>query len=75
MKKTPTTLAMKKILSKLDSLSSNDEEKIEIIETSIMNGWSGVFPLKEKSNVIPITKNTTPSIDANRFDLSKLGGI
>ncbi|WP_394870531.1 helix-turn-helix domain-containing protein [Clostridium butyricum] len=75
MKKTPTTLAMKKILSKLDSLSSNDEEKIEIIETSIMNGWSGVFSLKEKSNVIPITKNTTPSIDANRFDLSKLGGI
>ncbi|MEX0049560.1 helix-turn-helix domain-containing protein [Clostridium butyricum] len=76
IKKPVTTLALKKILNRLDNISSNDQEKIEIIETSIMNGWSGVFELKEKSKVIPITKNATPvNTNPNRFDLSKLGGI
>ena len=74
IKKPVTTLALKKILNKLDTISRNDQERIEIIETSIMNGWSGVFPLKEMSNVIPITKNIT-SVNPDRFDFSKLGGI
>lgn len=48
IKKSLTTLALKKILNKLSDLSSSDEEKIQILDNSIMNGWSGVFPLKKE---------------------------
>lgn len=44
-----TTLALKKLLKKLDSLASNDSEKIKILENSILNGWKGIFPLSEKN--------------------------
>ena len=51
-----TTLALKKLLNKLDTLASSDNEKISILENSIVNGWKGIFPLKDKSNNPP-TKN------------------
>lgn len=44
-----TDRALKGICSKLDSLTKNDEEKIKILDQSIMNSWKGVFPLKEGS--------------------------
>lgn len=50
IKRSLTTLALKKILNKLDCLSSCDEDKIQIIDNSIMNGWSGVFPLKNETS-------------------------
>ena len=50
IKKPLTDRALKGILSKLDTLSYNDKEKIEILEQSIINCWSGVFPLKAKNN-------------------------
>jgi hypothetical protein len=37
IKKALTTLALKKILNRLDSLANSDEEKIQIIDNSIMN--------------------------------------
>jgi hypothetical protein len=37
------TLAIKK----LDSLTADNDIKIEIINQSIMNGWTGLFPLKD----------------------------
>lgn len=48
MKKTPTTLALKKILNELNRLTPSDAEKMQILNNSIMNGWSGVFPLKKE---------------------------
>lgn len=42
-----TTLALKKTLKKLNILAENDVLKIEILETSIMNGWRGIFPIKD----------------------------
>jgi hypothetical protein len=55
-------------------LANSDEEKIQIIDNSIMNGWSGIFPLKEasQSNVIHIqTKPREPV----KIDKSKLGAL
>ena len=34
------------LLSNLDKLSQSTEEKVEILNQSIVNGWTGVYPLK-----------------------------
>ena len=41
-----TVSAFKLILKRLDELASTDEEKIAILNNSVMNNWQGVFPLK-----------------------------
>lgn len=43
-------------LKKLDKISSSDEEKIQIVQNSIMNGWIAFFPLRENNQV----KQTQP---------------
>lgn len=45
-----TDRALKGICNKLDTLAKTDEEKIKILDQSIMNSWKGVFPLKEGYN-------------------------
>lgn len=57
IKATLTTLALKKILNKLSQLAKTDKEKVEILETSIMNGWKGIFPLKHQGGVNYATRN------------------
>lgn len=42
-----TPYAAEKLLSKLDSLASDEYTKIKILEQSIMNSWKGIFELKE----------------------------
>ena len=41
-----TTRALKQLMNKLNLLATNDFTKIEILNESILNGWKGVFPLK-----------------------------
>lgn len=48
IKKALTTLALKKILNELNKLTTSDERKMQILDNSIMNGWSGVFQLKDE---------------------------
>ena len=52
---------------KLDLLSNSDDEKIEIVQESIMNSWIGFFPLKpyEKIQKRPssVSQNTSYNID------------
>lgn len=43
-----TNRALELSLKKLDSLADSDEEKIQIVQNSIMNGWIGFFELNEK---------------------------
>lgn len=69
-----TTLALKKIITKLNILAKDDNTKIAILENSIMNGWRGVFPLGKDDNVIPMKRNETPTAPIE-IDKSKLGGI
>lgn len=49
IKKPLTDRALKLIINKLDTLSKEDQIKIEILEQSIEKCWSGVFPLKKDS--------------------------
>ena len=55
IKKPITDRAMKSILKKLNSLGASDNEKIAILEQSILNCWQSIFPLKEE------LKNTGPA--------------
>ena len=43
-----TKRALRLNLSKLDKLSSTDEEKIAIVDETVMRGWLGFFPLKQE---------------------------
>lgn len=47
-KKELTDLALKKILNKFKEWQYTEEECIESINNSIMNGWTGVFELKDR---------------------------
>ena len=49
-KKPMTDRALKTLLKKLDTLATNDEEKIERLEESICNCWLTVYPKKDSSN-------------------------
>lgn len=48
IKKPMTDKAITLLLGKLDKFANNDEDKIAILEQSILNGWQGVFELKTK---------------------------
>jgi hypothetical protein len=49
-------------IKKLDSLTADNDIKIEIINQSIMNGWTGLFPLKSDSKN-PVTNKLNDSYD------------
>ena len=70
IKKPLTDRALKGILNKLDTFASNDLDKVEILENSIMNCWQGVFELKNKKVPTKVdTKNNNlvnPSICNSR---------
>lgn len=46
IKKPMTDRAVQLLIGKLKKLSSNTAEQIEILEQSIMNGWTSIYPLK-----------------------------
>ena len=48
IKKPMTDHAVELLINKLNDLSSYIPEQIEIINQSIVNGWQGVFPLKNE---------------------------
>lgn len=45
-----TDRAIKLFLNRLDELTNDDEEKIRIVQNSIMNGWKSFYPLKSDQN-------------------------
>lgn len=44
----PTNKALELVFKKLDSFASSDQEKIKILEQSILNNWTDIYELKEK---------------------------
>ena len=46
IKKPLTDNALRLITKKLDTIAQNDNEKIKILENSIVGGWQGVYALK-----------------------------
>jgi hypothetical protein len=45
-----TDRAKELLLSNLSKMASTEQEQIAILNQSIMNGWQGVFPLKQKQD-------------------------
>lgn len=50
IKKPMTDRALKQLINKLFSLSSNKEEQLQILDNSIINNWSSIYPLKKENN-------------------------
>ncbi|PWW06290.1 uncharacterized protein DUF4373 [Paenibacillus cellulosilyticus] len=48
IRKPMTDRAVSLLLSNLDKLGKDDKEKISILEQSILNGWQGIFALKDQ---------------------------
>ncbi|MDD3253933.1 MAG: hypothetical protein PHV18_15420 [Lachnospiraceae bacterium] len=46
--KAMTDRAIELMIGSLNKLSSDPADQVEILNQSIMNGWQGVFPLKER---------------------------
>ena len=70
------------MVSKLEKLSSNVEEQIEIINQSILNGWQTIYPLKKdntkqqtRQEVVPDwmkKKNSFNNFQQNQYDFNAL---
>ena len=48
MKTAMTDKAIGLLVKKLDGMSADHDEKIAILQQSLINGWKGVFPLQEQ---------------------------
>ena len=67
MKKPLTNKALSLLLTSkkgLDGLASTDAEKIDIVQQSIMRGWLGFFPLKDRE----AKRGTVPRETSSGFD-------
>lgn len=49
IKKPMTEHAIKLMIDKLCKMSPNIEDQIEILNQSVLNGWQGIFPLKQET--------------------------
>ena len=58
-----TDKAIQLLLRKLDKLASNDSDKIEILNQSIMNSWKGLFPLNNKEAINGTGKQSNSKVD------------
>lgn len=67
MKKPLTNKALSLLLTSkkgLDGLASTDAEKIDIVQQSIMRGWLGFFPLKDReANRGAVSRETNSGFD------------
>lgn len=57
IKKPMTSHAVDLLIEKLKHMTPDVSEQVEIIKQSIMNGWQGIFPLKEKDRPKPQQSN------------------
>lgn len=79
IKKPMTDRAITLLISELNKLSSDIVTQIEILNQSILNGWQGVFPLKQQNNqgrkeAVPswMNKNKFNNFQQNDYDFEAL---
>ena len=72
-KKSMTDKAVDLLLKKLYKLSDDEDEQIEILNQSIINGWTGIYPLK--NNYTKPTKEDDDDYDNTFVDLREEMGI
>lgn len=76
IKKPLTPKAEQLLLSKLNNLASDDTTKIAILEQSILNGWQGVFPLKEdRQQQQPVKETAYERAKREAFEMLKKEGL
>ena len=61
IKKIPTNRALEILFAKLDRMAATEDERIRLLEQSILNNWQDVFPLKAP---VPQTRGTSKSKSA-----------
>lgn len=69
IKKPMTDHAVKLMFSKLNKLSSDTDEQVEILNQSILNGWQGIYPLKREEKK---SGQNGIAIDESKDDLDDL---
>jgi hypothetical protein len=68
LKKPMTDRAIALAIKKLDEMTHDNDEKIEILNQSIMNGWAGLFPLKgDKKQASGYASNNKVADQLNDF--------
>ena len=67
IKKPMTDRAVDLLITKLNGMTSYIPEQIEIINQSIVNGWQGVFPLKNDQTVRKTYHKQTKAEELNDF--------
>ena len=67
IKKPMTDRAVELLIKKLNGMTSYIPEQIEIINQSIMNGWQGIFPLKNEQPVRQTYRKQTKADELNDF--------
>ena len=82
IKKPMTERAVQLMIDKLQKLSPNTNDQIDIINQSILNGWQGIFPLKNDSikqptrqEAVPYwmkNKNSFNNFQSNQYDFDAL---
>lgn len=71
-----TNRAIELSLSELNKIATGDYEKIQIVRNSIMNGWTGFFPLKkdEHNRLISSLSQHKPSYDIEAYESMNVFG-
>ena len=67
IKKPMSDRAITLLLGKLNKMSNSVQEKIEILNQSILNGWQGIFPLKSDSGT-----GKKASFNGRNYDFDEL---
>lgn len=69
-----TDKALTLLLSKLDKLAKTDQQKIDLLNESILNGWKGIYPIKRDNgpNKQNIRKDTLPSYISDQTKQEKI---
>lgn len=73
-----TDRALKQLINKVDKMASNDNDKIAILEQSILNCWKSVYPLKKDvQNTYKKKNNNTSFLDVvfTEEELKEMGAI
>lgn len=68
MKKPLTDFALKKLIEKLEGISTAPQVQVAILEKSILNNWQDIFPIKEEQPQAPQTpprESVAPMVDTN----------
>jgi hypothetical protein len=74
IKKPMTDHAVELLREKLSKLADNDTDRIAILEQSIVNGWQGVFELKQDKSRASPPVSQKPQTNNPFFDAAKRMG-